>query len=265
MRLFTELLLSGFRENIRYRLAMFASVVANVVFGIIRASLLFATIQASGADVAGYDLAAAATYVWVGQGLIGPIDIWGNSSAKTADKIRSGALAVDLLRPVNPLYSWWAADLGRMISQIPTRLVTMLVLGAVITGIRLPHSPLIWLSFTASLILATTVTYLFFHCVVLGGLWWVETRGQRTFASVLVNLLSGFLIPVQWFPEWLAAIARWSPFPSMMQSPIDLLTGLADGRIMATLATQLVWALLLAGLAAWILRAGSKRLEVQGG
>lgn len=265
MRLFAELVLSGFRENIRYRMGMLAAVVANVVFGIIRASLLFATIRASGSPVAGYDLAAAATYVWVGQGLIGPIDIWSSASVRTANRIKSGDLAIDLLRPVNPLFSWWAVDLGRMLSALPTRFLTMLVLGAVITGIRLPSSPLAWLAFLVSLVLATSAVMLFFHCVVLGGLWWVETRGQRAFAMVVVNLLSGFLIPVQWFPSWLATIARWSPFPSMMQAPVDMLTGLASGRVLSTLALQLVWVVVLAAVAGLILREGAKRMEVQGG
>ena len=81
-----------------------------------------------------------------------------------------------------------------------------------------------------------------------------------------MNLLSGFLIPIVWFPDWLLAIARATPFPSMIQTPIDTLSGRVPPEEAAgLLAVQAGWVALL-GLAAWaMLRAGTRSLEVQGG
>ncbi len=80
-------------------------------------------------------------------------------------------------------------------------------------------------------------------------------------------MLSGMLIPVSWFPGWLAAIARATPFPSMLQAPADLLTGRIHetSRVLQVLATQLVWVAVLMGVAQLTVLAATRKLVVQGG
>jgi ABC-2 type transport system permease protein len=80
------------------------------------------------------------------------------------------------------------------------------------------------------------------------------------------GLLCGLYVPVPWFPDWLRTIAQWSPFPSMLQHPIDILAGrVVGGGIAGNLAAQVFWASLLLVLGQVVLRAGRRRLEVQGG
>ena len=65
---------AGFRRYATYRQAMVAAVFTNCVFGFLRAAVLLAV---AGADaVAGYDEPRLATFVWVGQGLIGVVFLW---------------------------------------------------------------------------------------------------------------------------------------------------------------------------------------------
>ena len=84
---------------------------------------------------------------------------------------------------------------------------------------------------------------------------------------VLVSgLLGGHLVPVQLFPEWLQTVAYATPFPAMVQSTIDLVTGQATGMAaVGRVAAQLAWAvgLLLAGRV--VLARATRRLVVQGG
>jgi ABC-2 type transport system permease protein len=84
--------------------------------------------------------------------------------------------------------------------------------------------------------------------------------------AIAVNLFSGFIVPVAFFPDWLAAVAHATPFPSMVQLPIDIFIGRAAGvEILGILAVQLAWAVVLLLVAERLFAFGLRRLVVQGG
>jgi ABC-2 type transport system permease protein len=81
-----------------------------------------------------------------------------------------------------------------------------------------------------------------------------------------IALFSGSLIPVSFFPGWLGAIANATPFPAMIQIPVDIFVGrLAGFEALAALGTQLAWAVALLLAARATFAAGVRRLVVQGG
>ena len=127
MRAYWELAKGGYRRYARYRTAILAALIANGAFGFIRASLLMTAITTAGTAVGGYDLQQASTYVWIGQGLLGAIPLWGVT--EIAQRVKSGEIAMDFLRPVAALGQWWAADLGRAASQVIPWTVPALVEG----------------------------------------------------------------------------------------------------------------------------------------
>ena len=245
-------------------MATAAGVFTNTVFGFIRASIMFAAIGTAGGELGGYTMLQAATYVWLGQALLAPIEAFG--TREVSQRVHQGDIAVDLLRPTGFLGLHYAQKLGRSGFLMLGRGVPPLVVGALVTGLALPEDPLSYLLGALSLLLAITVAFLADMMVNLAAFWLVETRGLTVVYTATMNLLSGFLIPIVWFPDWLLAIARATPFPSMIQTPIDTLSGrLASCEALPLLAVQLGWVALL-GLAAWaMLRAGVRSMEVQGG
>ncbi len=68
-------------------------------------------------------------------------------------------------------------------------------------------------------------------------------------------------------PDWLLDFARATPFPSMLQTPVDILAGRTVGaESLAMVGLQLLWlAVLLGGVVQVMVRFGSRRLVVQGG
>jgi ABC-2 type transport system permease protein len=103
---------SGFRRYATYRQAIVAGSFTNIVFGFLRCYVLLAVAKgAAGGRAAGYDPEQLATFVWVGQGLLTVVGLWGWNDL--SDRIRSGDIAADLLRPVHPVIGYLAPDLGR--------------------------------------------------------------------------------------------------------------------------------------------------------
>jgi ABC-2 type transport system permease protein len=71
---------------------------------------------------------------------------------------------------------------------------------------------------------------------------------------------------VHLFPEWLRILAYATPFPSMLQTPIDVLSGrVLDAAAAALVVSQLAWLIGLVGLARLIQWRAGQRLVVQGG
>ncbi|MBK7822575.1 MAG: ABC-2 family transporter protein [Tessaracoccus sp.] len=260
MRAYWELAKGGYRRYTRYRTAILAALIANGAFGFIRASLLMTAITTAGTAVGGYDLQQASTYVWLGQGLLGAIPLWGVT--EIAARVKSGEIAMDFLRPVAALGQWWAADLGRAASQVLPRMVPMLAVGALTTGLALPRQPLPYLLFLVSLVLAVSLAFLAWTLVNLLAMWVVEIRGYHAVFVIVMNLLTGLLVPVSWFPDWLRILADATPFPSMFQTPIDIVMGLAGPE---AIGVQAVWLVVLVGTAQLMLHRGTRKLVIHGG
>lgn len=255
---------ASFRQYSTYRMATAAGVFTNTIFGFIRASIMFAAIGTAGGELSGYTALQAATYVWLGQALLAPIEAFG--TREVSQRVHQGDVAIDLLRPTSFLGLYYAQKLGRSSFLLLGRGIPPLVVGAVVTGIALPEEPVSYLLGAVSIALAITVAFLADMMVNLAAFWLLETRGLTMVYNAVMNLLAGFLIPIVWFPDWLLAIARATPFPSMIQTPIDTLSGRIPPSAAISLVTvQAGWVLVL-WLGAWLmLRAGVRSVEVQGG
>ena len=225
MRTYLLLAAAEFRRYSTYRLAIFAGVVTQSVFGFIRVSVLFAAIAAAGGTLAGYDQRSASTYVWLGQALLAPVAIFGWT--EIADRVSSGEIAVDFARPVDLQLAWWTRDLGRAGFQLLSRGLPPLLIGALTIGFALPQS---WTAYPLgliSLVLAVSISFVVRFLVNLIAFWTLDVRGFIGLYVVLVGPLCGLFVPVHLFPDWLRIIAYATPFPSMLQTPIDVLSGWA--------------------------------------
>src|SRR5687768_8655528 len=89
---------AGFHRYATYRQATAAAIFTNSVFGFLRTYVLLAAFGAQ-AVVTGYDKTQMATFVWVGQGVIGVVLLWGWTDV--AERVRTGDIASDLLRPID--------------------------------------------------------------------------------------------------------------------------------------------------------------------
>lgn len=261
---FAQLVRLGFTRWSTYRMATLGGAVTNTVFGLIRASITMATVAAAGGALAGYDATQAATYAWLTQAVIAPVHVFGWT--ELAVRVRTGDVAVDLARPVDPQLAFLAADLGRAGYSVLPRGLPPLLAGALVTGLALPTDAAPYALGALALLLAVLISFTCRWLVNLIAFWTVEVRGHVVLYVTIMNLLSGQILPVHWFPAPMAAVAAATPFPSMVQAPVDLLTGRATGtQAAAVLATQAGWLLALTVAARLVQARATSRLVVQGG
>lgn len=264
MRRFLILASAEFRRQSTYRLALAAGISANTVFGFIRFSVFYAALVGAGGTIAGYDRAQASTYVWLGQGVLAGIGLVGTH--EVSERVQTGEIAIDLSRPIDLQLSYWAREFGRAALLFPARGLLPVIIGAVTTGIAFSHSLSAIPLSLISLALAVSISFLLRYGVNLISLWTIDVQGYTSLYLLLMSLLSGFYVPVHIFPAWLQVIATGSPFPSMFQSPIDVMSGRVAGMAaVRVVGVQVVWAAVLVVVTRLMLWRGSSRLVVQGG
>lgn len=264
MRALGFFFVAGFRRYAGYRLATAAGAFTNTVFGLVKASILVAAISGAGGSVQGYTALQASTYAWFTQAFVAPVYVFNWNLL--ALRVRTGDVAVDLCRPVDPQLAWLAEDLGRAAYALLPRALPPLVVGALTFGLIVPRSPVTYALAAVSLTLAVVISFACRWIVNLVAFWLLDVRGVVSMYVVLSNLLCGLVIPVPWFPGWLRTLAQATPFPSMLQAPVDVVTGRVSGSAaLATIAVQLGWATALLAAGRVVLARGSRKLVIQGG
>lgn len=258
------LAVAGFRRQWQYKLAMFAGLFTNCVFGFVRAAVMVAAVGTAG-GFGGYDAASIGAYVWISQGLLGAVQFMGPSS-ELRERIRTGDIAIDFLRPVDVQFGYLAADLGRAVCTLVPRGVPSILVGSLTFGLAMPTTPWPYLLGSISVVLAVAVSFLCLFAVATAGFWVVETRGIEILHRTCGVFLAGLAVPIHAFPDWLRTVANATPFPSILQAPVDVLSGRVLGiDALQVVGVQLFWVVAIGALGRLLLRAGRRTLEVQGG
>lgn len=225
-----------------------------------------AAIRSSGGHLAGYTQGSLSAYVWLSQGMLGAIKLFAGQGSEFAERVKSGDIAIDFIRPLDVQLGTVSEDLGSRLYSLLPRGVPSVLIGAVFVGMTLPRTALPYLVGAVSALVAIALSLLTAFVVELVGFWLVETRGVGTLYTLLASFLAGLFVPVALFPGWLHLIALCTPFPSMLQTPINVISGQVSGLTMAgTVAAQVGWLLAVILLGRVVLAAGRRKLEVQGG
>jgi ABC-2 type transport system permease protein len=265
MRSFGALIGAGFRRYSTYRQATIAGIFTNTVFGFLNCSVLLAVVHARGGPVAGYSASQLVTLVWINQGLLATVGGW--SDVGLADRIRSGDVVADLLRPIHPVLNYLGGDLGRAGFQALTRSTVPMVVGALAFTMYAPQRLVTYPLFAVSVLLGVLVSFACRYLVQASAFWLLDVRGPTIAFVVLSSLLGGQYVPIRFLPDWLVwTIWLGTPFPSLQQAPVDILVERVSLPLQfGLLAVQGFWVVVGFFACARLQRAAERRLVVQGG
>ena len=263
MRLFWELVKLSFQRQLTYRAATLAGLATNFFFGMLRASVL-TSLYGARSQVEGVSLEGAITFTALSQASLAFLSMF--SWYDVMDSVYSGQVGSDLLKPMNYFTFWMAQDLGRALASLLTRGLTIMVAYAVFVGLTFPQTAVQWSVLLVALFLSWLVSFAWRFLVNLASFWTPNAQGVGRFAFVLSWFLTGFLMPLRFFPGWFVRLAYLTPFPHTVNALIEIYLGVLSGpELLQTLLGQLLWAVALILAAQLALRAGMRRLVIQGG
>ena len=255
----------GFQRAITYRFQFWAELLINLLFMYIYVCLWRALYTGRGA-VAGYGRGQLLTYIVVSQTLITfqfTVGAW----RIIETKVRSGEVAIDLVRPVGFQGMALATATGTALHTLLTNMLPKFALFAAAGVVRRPASPLALALFPVSAALGFLVLFGIEFLIGVSAFWLVEVRGLYSLVMWgITGLLSGYFLPLEFFPRWLATLARALPFPAMVYTPAAVYAGsIAGPAAIGAVLGQLAWVMVLLGAGRLLFGMAHRRLVVQGG
>lgn len=260
-----------YRVLLQYRAAALAGFVTQLFWGAMKLMVLAAFYRQTTAP-APMSLAELAGYVWLGQALLGLLP-W-NVDPELQDKISSGAVVYELLRPLDLYSAWFARTLALRCATTSLRALPMIFICVVVlpaVGLdewalrppaNLARGAAFLLSLLATIGLATALTMIL-HA---GLIHTISAKGFNSIMASVVVLLSGMLIPLPLFPDWLQPALYWQPFRGLADVPYRIYLGhIPPDHALIEIAMQLGWTVLIVGLGRFLLARASARLVTQGG
>jgi ABC-2 type transport system permease protein len=141
-----------------------------------------------------------------------------------------------------------------------------MLLGMLLFGVRLPADVGRWGWFFLSVALAIWLSFGLRFLYNIAAFWLLDQRGVGALVSITAIFLSGFLVPLNYFPDWARSIVTWLPFAGMLQAPLEVLLGKLQGVALASaLAFQAGWALILLAADRLLLTLAVRKVIIQGG
>lgn len=270
VRPYVAILRARFALLLQYRAAAVAGFVTQCWWGGIKVMVLTAFFRATAG--APMTLAQAIDYVWLGQALFMMLP-W-SADPELARMARSGDVAYERLRPVDTYAFWYSRAVARRTATPLLRAVPMVFLAGIVFpavgwsawALGAPSGIAAALLFAASIALVIALSAAVSTMMDVLTVATLSDRGVNMLVGPFIIVLSGSLVPLPLFPDWLQPILRNQPFAGLMDTPFRIYSGHLGGALAATaLVRQAVWVAVLVFLGRLLMRRVMARLTTQGG
>ena len=182
-----------------------------------------------------------------------------------SDKIQSGDFVMDLLRPTNVLWLSYLRALGEIIAQVVLRVIPLGLMFWPILHRMITYRN--FLCFLVALLFGHILFILIYAIIGFSSFVFVESWSLRRLMDDTILFISGSLLPLALFPEWLRKIAYVLPFHYLYDFPLNLLlkNDWEISFVMEGLAGIGCWILILFSMLVLIYKIAIRYCTVQGG
>lgn len=257
---------NAFLAMLAYRLRYYTGIVTYLLFVSVHYFIWNAVYHGRppGSTIHGFTLEQMVTYVsvaWIARSLY-----FSSVDEEINEIVRTGQISIYLLRPVQFHFMLLSQAFGETLFRL---IFFTLPIGAVILWsfpVAPPASPLALVWF-----LLSNVTS-FFVMAEIGFLVGLLAFGMKSIQGVmrakyyLIQLLSGLLLPLAFFPAPVARVLEMLPLKMITYVPLQLYLGKITGpAVLLTFVEQIAWAALLFALGQWGWHRAVRKLTIQGG
>lgn len=263
MKAYLAILYVRMATLLQYRGAAFAGVATQVFWAIIK-TMIITAFYAQASTSQPISLAQAITFIWLGQALLALLP-W-NIDKELEAQVKNGNISYELVRPIN-LYSLWYAR-AFAIRTVPTlmRCIPVFIIATMFFGLTAPISWAASLVFGVSLIFGSFLSAAITTLIIISLFWTISGEGIQRLMPHVALLLSGLIVPLPLFPEWLQPFLSFQPLRGIIDIPSRLYTGVIPAQeAFYYLGFQLIWILVLVGVGRWLMSRALRQIVIQGG
>jgi ABC-2 type transport system permease protein len=196
--------------------------------------------------VNGFTSADFVAYFMIGWVVRNLTAVW--SSWELDYAIRQGTLSPLLLRPIHPIHNEIAANWVEKALRIAIVLPIATVVLLLTPGANVVLTPASLLLFALAVMGAWLLSFLADYLVGMLAFWTTQTAAFIEGLYAVKLVLSGIIAPIAMFPQGVQDVLRWTPFPYMLNFPVEILTGRAftPDQLLFGFAVQFAWVIVLA-------------------
>ncbi len=181
-------------------------------------------------------------------------------------RIWDGSISTELLRPMSFKGRMVAENMGESFFNLIFKFIPVLLIAVFTTGMEKPAGALNMILFAVSALLGYGVLWTISFLVQMTAFWLINIWSLITIKDVLVNVLSGKMIPLWFMPLWMSAVLKFTPFASIYFTPVEIYLGQLTGReTLFKCLIQIAWIVVIFLLGNILWNKGQKKLVVQGG
>jgi ABC-2 type transport system permease protein len=263
MRGYLAFMRGAIMVGVVYRLGFLFTILGNILYMII-AYFLWSSIYAGREILNGLTFDQALLYIALGSTifiLLKTYTDWG-----MAQEIRDGTISVYLTKPIDyQLYNLFST-LGFASTSIITVTLPTVIMLLFVFRIHFALGAG-YLFFPVSLLLAFIINFNLDYAVGLSAFYTESIWGISTTKEIIVSVLSGALLPLQFFPAAIQQILMVLPFQAMFFTPLMMVTkpDQEAGVFVRMLAVQALWAAVTYAASRLLYNQALKVLRVAGG
>lgn len=259
-----------FAEGLQYRAAALSGVLVSVFWAIVECviyTVFYKYSQNGSWNFNGMALPRTISYLWLAQGLFALQTMSIDGDIHT--KIKSGDISVELCRPMDLYFHWFAKSSAGKLGSTWMRGLATILLGFVMPAGYALGGPASFLGFCLFL-LAVSLAFLLcssFAMLVTAirvNITWGE--GPTYMLMLLSGVLSGGYLPLRLWPDFMQTFLRLQPFAGFTDIPAQLYVGsLQPQAALPAIAMQIVWSLAFIALGRLIMQKRLRSVIIQGG
>lgn len=191
---------------------------------------------------------------------------FGRNENLIQNKIKSGDIIYDILKPFSFVVMALSDSIGISLFQLFARAIPLLVFSMLFFGF-IPD--VTWITFLKFLpvYLMSFIIYISIGSLISSlAFFFTEIFSFMILYFALVSLMSGAILPLTFFPDFMVEIISWTPFPYLFFYPTSVLLNTPSNLAYDELIFRyLVHVVSMIGLSFAVYYSGIKRLEIAGG
>ncbi len=260
---YVELVRIRFLTMLAYRLNYFSGILTYIVYtgGYY---FLWSAVYGARESLEGMTAAQMTTYLavsWMTRSFY-----FNNLDREIAQEIKSGLVAIQLIRPYNYLLGKITGAFGEGLFRMLFWMVPGMALATALFPVQLPSDAATYALWALAGLMAFLVNSLLNVAFGLITFFFQNAQGLTWAKRLATDLLSGLFLPLHFYPDAIRRVIEWLPFQTISYLPNMIFTGGLQGvAVWQAIGLQAAWAVAMAVLIALLWGRARRHLVVQGG
>ena len=263
VRLYWAFARVGFINTLAFRLRYYTGIATYFIYVSVYYFIWKAIYQHS-TSIEGFDFAHLLTYI--GVGWIIRSFYFNNIDQDLAYQVIEGRLAMDLIKPVNIQLMYVSRAAGESVFRLALLTIPTAVVLFLVYPLRLPSSVGHAMAFLVSVLLSFLIVAAINFAVGTFALRLQSILGLMRAKFFLLELFSGLLLPMTFFPHIAQKILAVMPFEYISYVPMLIYLGKLNGAGVArAIGIQILWIAVLLAIGDGLWRWSTRKVIIQGG